>query len=43
MVYADGDFGGQTATFTQNAEVVPASVNDQMSSYKCTCGGGGNK
>jgi hypothetical protein len=40
MVYADGNYGGQVATFTQNAEVIPASMNDQMSSYKCTCGGG---
>jgi hypothetical protein len=40
MAYADGNYGGQVATFTQNAEVIPASMNDQMSSYKCTCGGG---
>ncbi|MGO9837194.1 MAG: peptidase inhibitor family I36 protein [Polyangiaceae bacterium] len=41
MAYADGNYGGQEVTFTQTAELVPASINDQMSSYKCTCGGGG--
>ncbi len=39
-VYADGGYGGQEATFTQTADSVPASINDQMSSYKCACGGG---
>jgi hypothetical protein len=43
MVYADGNYGGQEVTFTQTAEVIPAPINDQMSSYKCACGatGGG--
>jgi len=39
MAYADGNYGGQEATFTQTTDVVPASINDQMSSYKCSCGG----
>jgi hypothetical protein len=39
IAYADGNYGGQEATFTQTTESVPASINDQMSSYKCTCGG----
>jgi hypothetical protein len=42
MVYADGNYGGQEVTFTQTAETVPASINDNMSSYKCTCGGSGS-
>jgi hypothetical protein len=41
MVYADGNYGGQEVTFTQTTEVIPASINDQMSSYKCTCGSNG--
>ncbi|HSY21534.1 MAG TPA: peptidase inhibitor family I36 protein [Polyangiaceae bacterium] len=41
LAYADGNYGGQEVTFTQTAEVVPASINDQMSSYKCSCGGPG--
>jgi peptidase inhibitor family I36 len=45
MAYADGNYGGQEVTFTQTTESVPASINDQMSSYKCSCGsaGGGGK
>jgi hypothetical protein len=43
MVYTDGAFGGQEVTFTQNAETVPAAMNDNMSSYKCACGGSGGK
>jgi Peptidase inhibitor family I36 len=43
MAYADGNYGGQVVTFTQTTEIVPASMNDQMSSYKCTCGGGDSK
>lgn len=39
MVYADGEFGGLEVTFTQTTEAVPATINDQMSSYQCTCGG----
>jgi hypothetical protein len=39
MVYADGAFGGQELTFTQTTETVPAAMNDQMSSYKCSCAG----
>lgn len=39
MAYADGSYGGQEVTFTQTTEVVPASINDQMSSYRCTCAG----
>jgi hypothetical protein len=42
MVYADGNYGGQEVTFTQTAEAVPATINDNMSSYKCTCGGSGS-
>jgi hypothetical protein len=42
MVYADGNYGGQEVTFAQTAELVPPSINDQMSSYKCACTGGGN-
>lgn len=41
--YADGNYGGQAVAFTQTTEVIPASMNDQMSSYKCTCSGGGVK
>ncbi len=41
IAYADGNYAGQEATFTQTAESVPASINDQMSSYKCTCAAGG--
>ncbi len=41
IAFADGNYGGQSVTFTQTAEVVPASINDQMSSYKCTCGSSG--
>ena len=41
MAYADGNYGGQEVTFTQTTEVVPAPINDQMSSYKCTCAGSG--
>ena len=43
MAYADGAYGGQEFTFTQTTEAVPAPINDQMSSYKCTCGSGTSK
>ena len=42
MAYADGNYGGQEVTFTQTTELVPASINDQMSSYKCSCGSAGS-
>jgi len=41
MAYADGNYGGEEVTFTQTTEIVPASINDQMSSYKCACGAAG--
>jgi hypothetical protein len=43
IVYPDGNYGGQATTFTQTTDVVPTPINDQMSSYKCTCGTGGGK
>jgi hypothetical protein len=39
--YADGNYGGQEVTFDKTAELVPPSMNDQMSSYKCSCGSSG--
>ena len=39
MAYADGNYGGAEVTFTQTATTVPATINDNMSSYKCTCSG----
>jgi hypothetical protein len=41
VAYPDGNYGGQEVTLTQTTETVPAPINDQMSSYKCTCAGGG--
>lgn len=42
MVYADGNYGGTEVTFTQTAETVAPTINDNMSSYKCSCGGSGS-
>ena len=35
--YADANHGGQEVTFSQTAKTVPASINDQMSSFTCKC------
>jgi hypothetical protein len=37
MAYADANYGGQEVTFSQTAKTVPASINDQMSSFTCKC------
>ena len=36
------NYGGQEVTFTQTTELVPASINDRISSYKCSCGSAGS-
>jgi hypothetical protein len=41
MAYADGNYSGQAVTFTETTKAIVPTFNDQMSSFKCACHGGG--